>query len=55
MALGAAACVVLSRVPYRFFRNPRVTLLLLAASAVLLILVIIPGIGVSVNLSLIHI
>lgn len=49
VALGAAACVILSRVPYRFFRNPRVMLLLLAASALLLVLVIIPGIGVSVN------
>ena len=27
VALGAAACVVLSRVPYRFFRRPKVTLL----------------------------
>ena len=49
VALGAAACVVLSRVPYRFFRRPKVTLLLLAISALLLILVIIPGIGVSIN------
>ena len=49
VALGAAACVVLSRVPYRFFRRPKVTLLLLAISTLLLILVIIPGIGVSIN------
>ena len=49
VALGAAACVVLSRVPYRFFRRPKVTLLLLAISALLLILVIIPGVGVSIN------
>ena len=49
VALGAAACVILSRVPYRVFRRPRVMLTLLAASAVLLILVIIPGIGVSIN------
>ena len=49
VALGAAACAILSRVPYRFFRRPRVTLLLLAISALLLILVIIPGIGVSIN------
>lgn len=49
VALGAAACVILSRVPYRFFRRPKVTLLLLAISALLLILVIIPGIGVSIN------
>ena len=49
VALGAAACAIRSRVPYRFFRRPRVTLLLLAISALLLILVIIPGIGVSIN------
>lgn len=49
IALGAAACAVLSRVPYRVYRSPRIMLGLLAASAVLLILVIIPGIGVSIN------
>lgn len=49
VALGAAACVCLSHVPYRTYRNPRVMLLLLGVSAVLLVLVIIPGIGVSIN------
>lgn len=49
VALGAAACVILSRVPYRVLRRPRVMLTLLAVSAVLLIMVIIPGIGVSIN------
>lgn len=49
VALGAAACVVLSRVPYRVYRRPRVMLLALAVSALLLILVIIPGVGVSIN------
>lgn len=49
VVLGAAACVTLSRVPYRVFRRPKVTLLLLTASALMLILVIIPGIGVSIN------
>ena len=49
VGLGAAACVVLSRVPYRALRSGRVMLLLLAASAVMLVLVIIPGIGVSIN------
>ena len=49
IALGAAACVALSRVPYRAYREPRVTLALLALSALLLVLVIIPGIGVSIN------
>ncbi len=49
VALGTVLCVVLSRVPYRIYRSPRVMLGLLAAAAVLLILVIIPGIGVSIN------
>ena len=49
VGLGAAACVLLSSVPYRVFRKGRVMLMLLGASAVLLILVIIPGIGVSIN------
>ena len=49
IALGAAACVVLSRVPYRVYRDRRVTLGLLAVSALLLVLVIIPGVGVSIN------
>ncbi|MBE5799186.1 MAG: putative lipid II flippase FtsW [Clostridiales bacterium] len=49
VALGAAACVFLSHVPYRVYRQPRVMLTLLGVSAALLILVIIPGIGVSIN------
>lgn len=49
VGLGAAACVFLSNVPYRVFRQPRVMLVLLGISAVLLVLVIIPGIGVSIN------
>ena len=49
IGLGAVACAVLSRVPYRVYREPRVTLTLLALSALLLVLVIIPGIGVSIN------
>lgn len=49
VALGAVCCVILSNVPYRVYRNPRVTLVLLGVSVLLLILVIIPGIGVSIN------
>ena len=49
VALGAAACAFLSRVPYRLYRRPRVMLLFLVISVVLLILVLIPGIGVSIN------
>ena len=49
VALGAAACAFLSHVPYRALRAKRVMLALLSVSAVLLVLVIIPGIGVSIN------
>ncbi len=49
IGLGTCACVLLSNVPYRVFRRPRVMLTLLGVSALLLILVIIPGIGVSIN------
>ena len=49
VALGACACVLLSRIPYRLFRETKVMLSLLGISAVLLVLVIIPGIGVSIN------
>lgn len=49
IVLGAGACMFLSLVPYRFFRQPKVMLALLGVSALLLILVIIPGIGVSIN------
>ena len=49
VVLGAVACAVLSHVPYRVYRDSRVTLGLLAVSALLLVLVIIPGVGVSIN------
>ena len=49
VALGAVACAVLSRIPYRVLRRARVMLTLLAASVLLLVLVLIPGIGVSIN------
>ena len=49
VALGAAACAVLSRIPYTMLRSGRVMIALLALSALLLILVIIPGVGVSIN------
>ena len=49
IALGTAACVVTSRIPYRFWRQTWVVATGLAVSAVLLILVIIPGIGVYIN------
>ncbi|MEG0766558.1 MAG: putative lipid II flippase FtsW, partial [Clostridia bacterium] len=49
IAVGGIAMIVLSRIDYQFFRKPWVILCLLGASAVLLILVIIPGVGVYVN------
>ena len=49
IALGTVACIVTSRIPYRFWRQTWVVATGLAVSAVLLILVIIPGIGVYIN------
>ncbi len=49
IALGAAACFVTSRIPYRFWRQRWVVITGLTLSAVLLILVIIPGVGVYIN------
>jgi len=49
VGLGAAACVCLSYVPYRVYKKSAVTLGFLAVAAVLLVLVIIPGVGVSIN------
>lgn len=49
VALGTAACIVTSRIPYRFWRQGWVVATGLALSAVLLVLVIIPGVGVYIN------
>ncbi len=49
IALGTVACFVTSRIPYRFWRQTPVVAAGLALSAVLLVLVIIPGIGVYIN------
>jgi len=49
IALGTVAMVFTSRVPYRFWRDTWVVVGALAISAVLLILVIIPGVGVYLN------
>ena len=49
IGLGTVACIVTSRIPYRFWRQNWVVAIGLAVSAVLLILVIIPGIGVYIN------
>ena len=49
IALGAAACTVTSRIPYRFWRQTPVVVAGLVLSAILLVLVIIPGVGVYIN------
>jgi cell division protein FtsW len=49
IALGTVALVVLSRMDYHLFRKPWIILAMLVASAVLLVLVVIPGIGVLAN------
>jgi len=49
IGLGIVLMVVCLRVDYRLFQKPWVLLSMLAASAVLLVLVLIPGIGVLAN------
>ncbi len=49
VALGTVACIITSRIPYRFWRQGWVVATGLALSAILLVLVIIPGVGVYIN------
>ena len=49
VALGTAACVITSRIPYRLWRQPGVVAAGLILSAILLTLVNIPGVGVYIN------
>ena len=49
VGLGTVACIVTSRIPYRFWRQGWVVTTGLVISAVLLVLVIIPGVGVYIN------
>lgn len=49
VALGTFLMLVTSRIPYSFWREPRVVVAALGVSFVLLVLVIIPGIGVYLN------
>ncbi|MBR1586232.1 MAG: putative lipid II flippase FtsW [Clostridia bacterium] len=49
VAVGAAAMAVTMRVPYQFWGRPRVVLTGIGLSVVLLLLVVIPGVGVSIN------
>lgn len=49
IGLGFALMVITSRIPYRFWQNPKVVVLALAGSFLLLVLVLVPGIGVYLN------
>lgn len=49
IGLGAVAMLVTSRIPYRFWRDTWVVIGALVISAVLLVLVLIPGVGVFLN------
>ena len=49
VGLGTVACIVTSRIPYRFWRQGWVVTTGLVISAMLLVLVIIPGVGVYIN------
>lgn len=49
IGLGALAMIVTSRIPYRFWQDTWVVIGALTLSALLLILVIIPGVGVYIN------
>ena len=49
VGLGTVLMLITSRIPYSFWREPRVVVAALGVSFILLILVIIPGIGVYLN------
>ncbi|MBE5778658.1 MAG: putative lipid II flippase FtsW [Clostridiales bacterium] len=49
IGLGAVLMYITSRIPYHFWQQPKVVILGLFASFVLLVLVVIPGIGVYLN------
>ena len=49
IGLGAALMLLTSRIPYTFWRDSRVVVGALAASIVLLVVVLIPGVGVYLN------
>ena len=49
VGLGTVLMLITSRIPYSFWREPRVVVAALGMSFILLILVIIPGIGVYLN------
>jgi len=49
IGLGAVLMFITSRIPYHFWQRPKIVILGLAISFVLLVLVIIPGVGVYLN------
>ena len=49
IGLGAVLMLITSRIPHTFWADPRVVVAGLAASMILLVLVLIPGVGVYLN------
>ncbi|MBQ9263301.1 MAG: FtsW/RodA/SpoVE family cell cycle protein, partial [Clostridia bacterium] len=49
VVIGAAAMAVTMRIPYHFWGKPKVVLTGIGVSFILLVLVVIPGIGTSIN------
>ncbi|MDD3410078.1 MAG: putative lipid II flippase FtsW [Eubacteriales bacterium] len=49
IGLGLALMLVTSRIPYRFWSEPRIVVIGLAVSVALLVVVLIPGVGVYLN------
>lgn len=49
IGLGAVLMLITSRIPHAFWADPRVVVAGLAASMILLVLVLIPGVGVYLN------
>lgn len=49
IGLGAVLMLITSRIPHAFWADPRVVVAGLAASTILLVLVLIPGVGVYLN------
>ncbi len=49
IALGGVLMLLTSRIPYAFWREPRVVVVALGVSYVLLVVVLIPGVGVYLN------
>lgn len=49
IGLGTVLMIITSKIPYHFWQEPKVVIIALFASFVLLVLVVIPGVGVYLN------